>query len=170
MAALETPDEHVIHPYPPKQVRLNSTYILVLACPIILFILLQIRRFPSRRYPIWDRRASNQTFAYTPIPHTIGLNPTSVAEQQPPELEFVISYYNEPLSNLASMISLSRQELSHWTHRSIVYHKGLGNTSSSDYDEKLREFIRQPELKGLVDRVIGRKNFGRDGGTYLRHM
>ena len=85
-----------------------------------------------------------------------------------------MSYYNEPLEGVADLIRRAFSEVPHWSKKATVYHKGVkfgeDGATEETVSRKLREFITDQRLHGLVDTVVGSKNEGRDGGTHLTHM
>lgn len=101
-------------------------------------------------------------------------NSTLRATSPPPQLEFVMSYYDEPMSGVADMIRRAYAEVPHWSKKTTIYHKGLQyaeeGTTEEQVEQNLRSFFGEEALKGLVDVVAASKNEGRDGGTYLTHM
>lgn len=125
---------------------------------------------PFRHRTVFRDAATEARYAPLGVPR---------AQVKPPQLELVISYYDEDLSGVVNMINTVYRELPHWEKKTIVYHKGVGKKdkdkkvipmSEKEEDDILRAWIRKPELLGLVDEVIGLENIGRDGGTHLRHM
>lgn len=96
----------------------------------------------------------------------------------PPQIEVVISYYDEPLEAVAEIIQKAYAAQPHWTHTSTLYHKGMGydaldekkRITVEEAERKMREFMDDPQIAGTVDTGIPTRNEGRDGGTYLKHM
>ncbi|KAM0755467.1 hypothetical protein T439DRAFT_283116 [Meredithblackwellia eburnea MCA 4105] len=79
----------------------------------------------------------------------------------PPTLDIVFSHYAEPVELFQEFIDLlrSRSLVSRSETRIVVYSKG--NDSIVD---ALREGLKD------VDEIVQLENFGREGGTYLRHI
>lgn len=134
----------------------------------------------------WDARDfSNNIFKPSTLPLTEHLyvwsstsvvtpNSTFLATTPPPQLEVVVSYYDESLDGVADLIRRAVVEVPHWSKKVTVYHKGVNfrnnGTSEGSVSRKLRDFITDQKLHDLVDVVIGSKNEGRDSGTHLTHM
>lgn len=93
---------------------------------------------------------------------------------KPPQIQLVISYYDEPLPALATLIHQATAQFPYHTTKVTVYHKGLKygeeGVTREKVSEYLDEWVRRDELEGRVDEVVGLKNEGRDGGTHLTHM
>jgi hypothetical protein len=69
------------------------------------------------------------------------------------------------MSDLKHVIDQFTLSFPEWTKRVTVYHKRIELN-----DTALEEWVNQGALEGRVDRVVGRENVGRDGGTHLWHM
>jgi hypothetical protein len=92
-------------------------------------------------------------------------HPPPLELNEPPDVELVISYYAESMPELKFVIDQFTFSFAEWTKRVTVYHKGI-----EPNDTELEEWVNQRALEGRVDKVVGRENVGRDGGTYLWHM
>lgn len=132
--------------------------------PFLYLFLVETSLLPTR--PIWDNPVPGVS---DNVPHVVHLYPRPAN----PQLELVISYYDEPPAGVAEIIQKAYGELPHWSKHATVYHKGVEGKEKKhgkDEDVALEAFLRDPGLKGLVGTAIGLKNEGRDGGTYLHHM
>lgn len=118
---------------------------------------------------------------WSALPHTLYSSPKVQARREgsgpgwvPPQLEVVISYYDEPIEGLSDIILKPYAAQPQWTHTSTLYHKGLGlnatEKSKQVAEENLRKLMNHPAVKGSIDTGIAVENEGRDGGTYLKHM
>lgn len=74
---------------------------------------------------------------------------------------------------MADIIEKAFNEVPEWSKIATVYHKGVainGTIIGPEQDAELKKFLQSPGLRGSVGTVIGLNNWGRDGGTHLRHM
>ena len=193
MTAFSTKDEEETFSMPqpePQHIRLvdskNHRLIWLAAVPMVYLASVQSGIVNLPRPWRWDARDfSNSRFNISTLPSTEHLyaysstavvtsNSTFLATTPPPQLEVVVSYYNEALDGVADLIRRAVSEVPHWSKKVTVYHKGVNfrnnGTSEESVSRKLRDFITDQNLHDLVDVVVGSKNAGRDSGTHLTHM
>lgn len=98
-----------------------------------------------------------------------------------PTIDIVIAYYNEPISNVRTMISRLQTELTWARVHVVVYHLGIagygdtgterGGRGLAERDvQDLKEVVERFRKDWGADRVVPRRNIGRDMGVYLHHM
>lgn len=172
----------------------NIASITTAVIPVMYLLAVQSRLVELPRSWRWDGRdfhhdndfrvdalpETEHLYALRPLapslPYTVTSNSSLRATPlgPPPQLEIVISYYDEPIEGVADMIRRAYAELPHWSKKTTIYHKGVkfgkDGVSEEQVAKELRSFIENPLLKDLVDVVAGSRNEGRDGGTHLTHM
>lgn len=180
----------------PSSVERPSYILWLTVIPVLYLLVVQSGLLVPHRSWRWDGRdfhdddgtlaqfhvssipATEHLYALAPSASspsaTITTNSTLRATSPPPQLEIVISYYNEPLDGVADLIRRAYAELPHWSKKTTIYHKGVKfgdeGVSEQQIAKELQAFVEDPVFDGLVDVVVGSKNEGRDGGTHYTHM
>lgn len=101
-------------------------------------------------------------FRQTPIPGRFVFDARAIDALKPQKMEIVIAYYKEPISDVQQQIAYIRSLPEIMDQKPIftMYAKASEEDVPTDW---LYEHTG-------VDQVIRLDNFGREGGTYMRHI
>lgn len=101
-------------------------------------------------------------FRQTPIPGRFVFDARAVDAAKPPKMEIVIAYYQEPISDVQQQIAYIRSLPEIMDQKPIftIYAKASEQDVPTDW---LYQHTG-------VDQIFRLDNFGREGGTYMRHI